>query len=88
MIYRIKKAVVVKCRVVHFNRLGDDEEGKVKELGPPAIEIDVDHFMARFDVTCEEHRDLFSLPEAEYSLMLVHCVTRYLWIVLPDYLCI
>lgn len=86
----------MKCRVVHFNRLGDDEEGKVKELGPPAIEIDVDHFMAtysdtakaRFDVTCEEHRDLFSLPEAEYSLMLVHCVTRYLWIVLPDYLCI
>ncbi|VEN40241.1 unnamed protein product, partial [Callosobruchus maculatus] len=74
-----------KHRVVHFNRLapfaGDNAEAQVRELQQLHPELNFEDFMAthigtakaRFGVTLEEHRDLFTVPD-EYAL--AHCVAR------------
>ncbi|VEN42942.1 unnamed protein product [Callosobruchus maculatus] len=85
VIYRIKKANGGKPRVVHFNRLapfaGDNAEAQVRELQQLHPELNFEDFMAthtgtakaRFGVTREEHRDLFTVPD-EYAL--AHCAAR------------
>ncbi|VEN45006.1 unnamed protein product [Callosobruchus maculatus] len=85
VIYRIKKANGGKPRVVHFNRLapfaGDNAEAQVRELQQLHPELNLEDFMAthtgtataRFGVTREEHRALFTVPD-EYAL--AHCVAR------------
>ncbi|VEN45007.1 unnamed protein product [Callosobruchus maculatus] len=85
VIYRIKKANGGKPRVVHFNRLapfaGDNAEAQVRELQQLHPELNFEDFVAthtgtakaRFGVTREEHRDLFTVPD-EYAL--AHCVAR------------
>ncbi|VEN40030.1 unnamed protein product [Callosobruchus maculatus] len=85
VIYRIKKADGGKPTVVHFNRLapfaGDNVGAQVRELQQFHPELNFEDFMAthtgtakaRFGVTREEHRDLFTVPD-EYAL--AHCVAR------------
>lgn len=79
MIYRIAKIPHGKPKVVHQNRLtlfeGDHDEEEEVNLLNETPDFAFDEFMgaygatgkARYGVTTEEQRDLFSLPE-DYSL--------------------
>ncbi|VEN62280.1 unnamed protein product [Callosobruchus maculatus] len=63
---------------------GDNAKAQVRELEQLHPELNFEDFMAthtgparaRFGVTREEHRDLFTVPD-EYAL--AHCVARDLW---------
>ena len=89
VVYRIRKLPKGKPRIVHFNRLSpyqgeiEDRAGTVRtcSFDPPDSEMSFDDFMARYNssekarygVTKEDQRDLFSVPP-DYSL--AHCVAR------------